>query len=236
MTRKNSSSTALADKPNIQSKLPTCMLRFPYTPQASLANKPISRVIVSTSDTEEFRGTEAIALLSDPSFQYIPELWESKLVNNSTELEEYSVELLKAFQSLFTMADEEIFEDGMETEFSNKLVALIMSYGSVAIDILANLILTEKVNPSIAAEALRWIGRLEYGSSRAKRRRILVNCLLHCKSARVRDGAALGLASLDDPKAIPYLEKAIAREQVNELRQDLEQVLAQLKETYIENT
>jgi HEAT repeat protein len=48
-------------------------------------------------------------------------------------------------------------------------------------------------------------------------------------SARVRDGAALGLAFLDDPHAIPYLKRAIENEKYSELREDMQMVLAQLE-------
>jgi hypothetical protein len=45
----------------------------------------------------------------------------------------------------------------------------------------------------------------------------------------VRDGATLGLASLNDPQAITPLKQAIEREQIGELREDMQQVLDQLE-------
>jgi hypothetical protein len=47
--------------------------------------------------------------------------------------------------------------------------------------------------------------------------------------ARIRDGAILGLSSLNDPHAISYLKLAIEQEKCSELRKDMEQVLAQLE-------
>jgi hypothetical protein len=52
---------------------------------------------------------------------------------------------------------------------------------------------------------------------------------LGSRSSRIRDGAVLGLAFLDDAAAIPYLRQVIDREPVKELRADMEQVLAQLE-------
>ena len=52
---------------------------------------------------------------------------------------------------------------------------------------------------------------------------------LYSASARARDGAVLGLAFLNDPLAVEPLKAAIKREINPELRQDMEQVLAQLE-------
>ena len=54
---------------------------------------------------------------------------------------------------------------------------------------------------------------------------------LYVSSARVRHGALLGLASLDDPQAIPSIEKAIEREQAHDLLKIMRKVIRQLKET-----
>jgi len=128
----------------------------------------------------------------------------------------------------FEAAKEQIFEDGRESEFSRALMRLVNEYSVDAVAGLANLIIEEKVNPEIAAEALRWLGQIDHPASYLLRRWLLERSL-HCSSARVRDGATLGLAFLDDPHAITYLRQAIEQEQVPELRADMEQVLMQLE-------
>jgi hypothetical protein len=45
----------------------------------------------------------------------------------------------------------------------------------------------------------------------------------------VKDGAILGLASMDDKHAIPYLKEATENESSTEIKQDMEQVLEQLE-------
>jgi HEAT repeat protein len=130
--------------------------------------------------------------------------------------------------TLFAAAKDEYFEDGMESEFSRRLIRLLGEYGEKAVIELAFLILHDQVNAEIASEALRWLGHMEDTRSYQKRLWLLERSLF-TPSARIRDGAALGLASLDDPHAVRYLRRAIDQESYPELRSDMEQVLAQLE-------
>lgn len=139
--------------------------------------------------------------------------------------------LLEQFQNLFVDAREERFEDGMESRFSTNLLALLSQYGTPAFVALGNLIISNNVNIEAAAEACRWIGRIENPKTHSTRRAMLEGVLQGTRYARIRDGAALGLASLDDPISIPVLQKAIEKETVPELRHDLQEVLNQLIET-----
>jgi hypothetical protein len=152
-------------------------------------------------------------------------LWGKMSISENT--------LTAEFHRLVSSADEEVFEDGMETAFSNGLIAFVKRYGDLAIDVLAGHIIGETINAEVAAEVLRWIGQMDDVKTHHKRRWLLERCL-NCSSARVRDGAVLGLSFLDDPHAIPYLESAIEHESIHELRRDMEQVLDQLRETKAE--
>ncbi|MBI3909963.1 MAG: HEAT repeat domain-containing protein [Armatimonadetes bacterium] len=131
---------------------------------------------------------------------------------------------------LFRAARWQIFEDGMESEFSQGLESLVSRYGSSAIPALADLIDDGCSSAEAASEALRWIGRIDYYSSRASRLWLLERSLAS-GSARIRDGAALGLAAMDEPHAIPFVSAAIQVERIPELRADLTQVLEQLEST-----
>ena len=95
-------------------------------------------------------------------------------------------------------------------------------------EVLAYLIVYEKVNAEIASEALRWLGRMDHPVSYHYRLWLLERGL-RCSSAIVRDGATLGLASLDDHHAVTYLKQTIQREPCEELRKDMGQVLIQLE-------
>jgi len=134
-------------------------------------------------------------------------------------------------QRLCWAGREEVFEDGMESNFSRELVACIEEHGEAAIHAICEL--TDTVNPSVLSEALRWIGHMAHNDTYQARFNLLTFCLTH-SYARVRDGAGLGLASMDDPQAIPYLERAIAAERIPELKHDMEMVLAQLTATAAE--
>lgn len=136
----------------------------------------------------------------------------------------------KELADLFAAANKEIFEDGMESKFSQELLRLVQLYGNLALETLVNLIIGEMVSSETAAEALRWLGDMDHPSTHQSRLWLAEQCLF-CSSALIRDGAILALASLDDPMAISNLKLAIAFEQIPELRKDMEQVLAQLKAT-----
>jgi|GEM_PF-5995735 len=129
---------------------------------------------------------------------------------------------------LFEAAKEEIFEDGMESNLTRGLSTLVEQDGAEAIIVLIRLIEIENRNDEIAAETLRWAGRLDHPSSYEPRLSLLEGSLGD-DSARVRDAASLALASMDDEHALPALRAAIAREKYAELREDMQQILAQLE-------
>lgn len=155
--------------------------------------------------------------------------------NYESDLYELPIDIEGKFETLFAEAQDESFEDGMESEFSRKLLLLLNQYSDVAVEILVYLIIGERVNPAVAAEALRWIGRVNDSSSH-RRRRWLLERALTSPHSRVRDGAVLGLAFMDDPTAIPSLRYAIEHEKIDMLRQDMSQVLEQLEETLSEKS
>jgi len=131
------------------------------------------------------------------------------------------------FRSLFQRGSEQDFEDGMESEFSLELESLVKAYGPNSKPILTRLLEDASVSPYVWAEGLRCLGRLADAASHETRLWVLEKGLTSAIPI-VRDGAALGLASMDDPSAIPYLQQAINSERIGELRKDMEQVLSQL--------
>ena len=127
---------------------------------------------------------------------------------------------------VFSTSDE-TFEDGVENTFSTNLLSFVKTHGSDAMEAISNLILSENVKGEVASEALRWLGRVHDPKTYLERRWLLERSLFS-SSPKTRDGAALGLASLDDPHAVPYVERAIEGEGVEPLRADMKQVLDQL--------
>jgi hypothetical protein len=137
-------------------------------------------------------------------------------------------EVGRLIENLFTAARNEVFEDGMESQFSKEFVSLLWRHGQLAILETARLIAGEKVDPNVASEALKWVGRINDKKTHSFRLWLLKRGLAS-SSAQVRDGAGLGLSFLGDPTAILALREAVDIEQIPELRGDLNQVLEQLQ-------
>jgi hypothetical protein len=131
--------------------------------------------------------------------------------------------------AIFWNAKKELFEDGMENLFLTELGLLIKEHKSKAIEHITRIILHEKSTPEISGESLRLLGRIEDEESYEFRRWLLEQSLLNLSSLRVKDGAILGLASMDDKRTIPKLISAINKEKNIELKKDMELVLKQLE-------
>lgn len=129
---------------------------------------------------------------------------------------------------LFNAAKEEIFEDGMESQFSRGLIEAIERYEEAALNIITDLIINESVNSEVASEALRWIGGIKHEATHETRLNLLEQSL-NCSSIKVRDGAVLGLSFLDDPRAIDSIKEAMERENSKLLLRNMKQVLVQLE-------
>lgn len=149
---------------------------------------------------------------------------------NSTRQLSYPRELTRQIETLFNVATSEYFEDGMEGNFSKALVLMIKVHGTSALNVIARLVSYGQVGAEVAAEALRRIGNMNHPPT-YHTRLMMLGRSLQAKSAFIRDGAALGLASLDDPAAIPWVKQAVEREKIKELREDLLLVLDQLENT-----
>jgi hypothetical protein len=139
-----------------------------------------------------------------------------------------SFELSQTLQRILRRNSREVFEDGMESELSRSLTEQIDRHGEQAISELASAFDSPDFAPHVLGEALRWVGRASHFASLRTRLWLLCNSLSH-PSTLVREGAILGLASLDDRRAIPSVERAIESESSQTLRSDLVELLAQLQ-------
>jgi hypothetical protein len=137
-------------------------------------------------------------------------------------------------KQLFHRARYESFEPGMESAFSQGLVKLVEEGDCDALSVLRTLMFDRKVSNEIIAEALRWIAWVKQPATHQQRMNILIEAL-QSRSPSVRDAAGLGIATLDDPAAIPFVQRAITKETIDELRADLTLVLDQLQETQRSN-
>jgi hypothetical protein len=160
--------------------------------------------------------------------------WFAKKPASSTTPALFGPELIEEIQDLFEAGRNEFFIDGIESGFSTALAALVKENGEAAMAILFNFILGPDVHSLVASEALSVLGQIVDPSTHGIRRRLLASSLFS-RSVPVRDGATLGFAYMNDPWAIPFLDEALRKERVAELRRNMEKALAQLQATKAES-
>ena len=131
---------------------------------------------------------------------------------------------------LFLDAGDEIFEDGMNTNFSTNLRRIIQDNGAAAINALERLVWKDGANVEVVEEALRQIGHMDHKSTHRSRLSLLKRAL-GSRNPRVRDAASIGIEAMEDPDAIECLQSAIKKEQSELLRRNLIDVLEQLQDS-----
>lgn len=124
-------------------------------------------------------------------------------------------------RQMFGLARNVHFQDGFENQFSQWLVEYIKSHGEKAIHDIAMHITHESPDNAVVGEACRWIGYMEHPDTYESRRKLLEHLLTGHKSHYVRDGALLGLQSMDDDKSLPAYILAAANESNEWLRDEI---------------
>jgi hypothetical protein len=136
--------------------------------------------------------------------------------------------LVREVSVAFTAAAGEVFEEGVESQFSQALESLLKTHGTAAVAALEALVFPSTANPEVAVESLKWLGTADHGDSRQHRRRLLER-LLHSANARIRYAAVLGIAAMDDGTSLPAVRSALKREPHRRLRQYFQLVVDQLE-------
>ena len=147
---------------------------------------------------------------------------------SSTATVEADPILLKKIRDLFELGASEFFHDGVHSSFSRTLLRLLAHNGQATLRAITEYLFSGNPNPDVVSEALRWLADFNDASTVSQRWAILGRTLRD-PSPRVRDGAILGFAALDDPRARPLLLEARNFEQIDELRSLIGQVIAQLE-------
>lgn len=129
---------------------------------------------------------------------------------------------------LFQQAKREVFEDGLESEFSRNLFQMMDSYSSSFFKIFKIMISQDLISTTVLAEALRWLGHSDNPATHEARREILENMMFHI-SPTVRDGAILGLSYMEDSASLPVLRRALESESIDYLRQDIQNLIEDLQ-------
>jgi HEAT repeat protein len=150
--------------------------------------------------------------------------------DTATAVSETDAELVEEVRALFDEGATEFFQDGIQSQFSRSLVALLATKGNAALRAIAQYVSSDCANPDVVSEALRWLADYPDPAFANERWRLLLQTLRH-PNPRVRDGAILGLSTLDSPHALPMLEEARSTETIRELRRLLDAVIEQLVQT-----
>ncbi len=160
--------------------------------------------------------------------EYINYAESSESSGSTFSIQAQEKQLRNNIEILFSIYVHEEFEDGMDNEFIEELRLYILKYGTKAIDAIANIIANGSVKPLVIFEALRWLGSIT-PTCAYRSRLLLLERSLRSPSRWIRDGAALGLASMEDVSSIPDLRNAIDKEKIQDLRKDMETVLHHLE-------
>ncbi|KKK49382.1 hypothetical protein LCGC14_3135610, partial [marine sediment metagenome] len=91
-------------------------------------------------------------------------------------------------------------------------------------------ILDGKCSVDVAVEALSILSNIDHDETH-EQRRVLFEYALSAQSVWVRDGAGTAIANMDDTSSIPALEEEARIEKNKTVRNNLENVLAQLYDT-----
>lgn len=124
-------------------------------------------------------------------------------------------------------AYDERFEAGVQSVFSQALIALIETHGNAGVGAVETILSGPHINAEITAEILRWLPFIKNSES-YKYRLALLRAGLASAEVHIRDAAIMALAYLADVSTADAIELAIEREQCADLRRDLEVLSADL--------
>ncbi len=136
--------------------------------------------------------------------------------------------LATEIEGLFAASENESFDDGFDSELSLELQRLVLRHGNTTLEIVSEMVFEGRATPLVAAEALRSAGEMRNEATHEARRQLLERALAS-PSNITRDGAVVGLSHLGDPRTIPTLETAAAREDYRLLRANMLDLLEQLR-------
>lgn len=125
-------------------------------------------------------------------------------------------------------SQDEPFEAGVESRLARDLQRVFASRPLAVLQSLRKRLGESAEEPEILAETLQWASRIE-GSLAREAVIDLLLAGLHSEHPLVRDSAALALADFDEKVAVEQIQRAIERESVPEMREDLESLVHSLE-------
>lgn len=147
---------------------------------------------------------------------------------SSTAPGETAENLRSAVKKVLDLAEVVEFEDGVENAFTQQLAVLVRRKGSAAVEELATILFSSGISSEVVGQTLLCLGRIDDDASYLARS-LTVQLGLSSSSSKVRDAAAVGMASLRDPHAKDSLARAIEKERIRDLKDDMKGVLSYLE-------
>ena len=136
--------------------------------------------------------------------------------------------MIEYFEVLVRDSADEVFEDGMDSQFSLGLHSAVVEHGTTALLAIDRVILAGNTNAELLGETLVQIGAVDDPATH-DRRLVILTKALKSQDVRVRDAASLGLETMEDASAIPALETAVAVEESELMRKNLIAVIGSLR-------
>jgi len=181
----------------------------------------VRRRQLSATTAEVFESIPTVLRSGSTSSTAVPQLGIAAAERQLLEAE-------RELHRMVNLAGDEVFEDGVENQVSRTVPSLVARFGSAAVDATARLYLDGLLPTDITCEVLRWLGRVDHDASQETRFWFLIYCLRD-GDPHVRSASALGLASLEDGRAVKYLRRQRLAEPVGLLRSRLENVANELE-------
>lgn len=188
----------------------------------------VSRLKADGDFRDRINSSMIIVFRDVQEYSYVGVVSGFASVNNSTFDVFVPHQMEEHLDYLCSIAYDEPFEAGIESQFARDLQRLCMYNPSAVLQSLRTRLMDNSMNSSVSAEILQWASRQEAAAIRT----LVVDLLsvgLHHTSSLVRDAAASGLAYLDEDAAITHLRQALEREDIPELREDLEDLIRSLE-------
>lgn len=129
---------------------------------------------------------------------------------------------------ILARSQDEQFEAGVESRLARDLQRVFASRPLAVLQALRKRLGESAEEPEILAETLQWASRIDGSLAREAVIDLLLTGLHHGHPL-VRDSAALALADFDEEVALKQIRRAMERESVPEMREDLESLMRSLE-------
>ena len=151
----------------------------------------------------------------------LPEIESSTLQANIDE------ELRTTLMNTLKIVEENLDNYSENSDVFYEFNSIFMKHGEGSIHCLQDLITGNEIDSIFAGRLLRHLGYMA-SDFRSKLITWLLEYFLISKKIPIRNGAVLGLANLNNPETVPSIEKALAAEQIPEIKRNIQRTLKRL--------